>query len=248
MFDLPAATIVYKYCLDMGIRIHLVSRDAVPDLPMSLAQESALMNPQCPVLAYLYNSQKMGLVGLWRNVCHSSDRRVRHTGRAASSSASDSATGPALASECVLPARCTKQWFFTTFCGFTPQEFEDRGFDAMGTDGDIEPWLQGTVKPYDLVSFMTLLSMARQIFDFKKARVMVNDQEGTPTAHYFFVRKDQAPDPSKVEDFLRDAFDGMNGNGRGTPASALASVGPQKMGSRYLSTNTGKNGKARLRP
>ena len=47
-----------------------------------------------PLMKYLYDAQTLGLVGLWNKVCTFE-----------------------------LPERCTKEWYFTTFCGCSAQEY-----------------------------------------------------------------------------------------------------------------------------
>ena len=46
-----------------------------------------------------------------------------------------------------LPARCTKQWYFETFCGVSAAEFENRGLSGLGAEVDIVSHLNGFVKP-----------------------------------------------------------------------------------------------------
>merc|ERR1712072_1171009 len=158
--------------------------NAVPDLPMSLAKEfvedergcnsrdsltssqvsSVLRQEQKQeveedsavvhdvgagsIMSYLYNAQTRGLIGLWSKVCRGS-----------------------------LPSRCNKRWFFTSFCGVTGAEFDSKSLRDLDEGDDIEPWLQGTIKPYDVVSFMTLLDDARNVFDFDAAAVEVYGKE-----------------------------------------------------------------------
>lgn len=172
MFDIDAATVVYKFCIDRKIPMHVVSRTAVPNLRMSLAKEFADANQGNVVMDYLYNAQKLGLVGLWQSVC-----------------------------EKKLPARCTKLWYFTTFCGLTEKEYDEYSLEEMEAGDDMETWLNGHVKPYDVVAFMTLLPDARSIFDFKKAAVEING-----TTHHFFLEADQKPPLKAVEGFLSDVF------------------------------------------
>jgi len=205
MFDLDAAQTVYRFCLREGVRMHVVARDAVPHLPMALAKEFAdrhkcnnsnsTANPN-PVMAYLYDAQKLGLVGLWTNVCAAED----YWAAAAKKKNNKDATGDPAAPK--LPRRCDRRWFFTTFCGVSGDEFDAKGLATMGGDEDIEPWLRGTIKPYDVVAFMTLLPDARAVFDFGKAEVRVNGQK-----HYFFLDKTNAPPQEAVYNLLRGVFD-----------------------------------------
>jgi hypothetical protein len=48
-----------------------------------------------------------------------------------------------------LPARCTKQWYFETFCGVDAGAFEQGGFDGLDARTPIVSHLNGFVKPYD---------------------------------------------------------------------------------------------------
>lgn len=194
-FDMAAARCVYGFCLAQGLRMHVVSRQAVPHLPMTLAKEfagssadtaksSRRSRRQCTetsmhrgsavkTMAYLYNAQKLGLIGLWGNVCRKT-----------------------------LVARCNKEWFFATFCGISKPQFLALDLEQrVGEHDDIEPWLCGTIKPYDVVAFMTLLPNAKQLFDFERAEELVNG-----TKHYFFVTDEQAPATADVEAFLRDIY------------------------------------------
>jgi len=158
------------------------------------------------IMSYLYNAQTRGLIGLWSKVCRGS-----------------------------LPSRCNKRWFFTSFCGVTGAEFDSKSLRDLDEGDDIEPWLQGTIKPYDVVSFMTLLDDARNVFDFDAAAVEVygkeydNDKEENggedecrrekehegvmgngkgrkKTRHHFFLTKEQTPPTHKVEALLRSVY------------------------------------------
>lgn len=118
MFDLESSKLVYKFCIDKGIPMHVVSRTAVPNLRMTLAKEFADAHSGNVVMDYLYNAQKLGLVGLWQSVCQKK-----------------------------LPARCSKLWYFTTFCGLTEKEYEEYSLEEMTECDNMETWLNGHVKP-----------------------------------------------------------------------------------------------------
>lgn len=81
-FDMQAANAVYAACQQSGLPMTVVSRHAVPLLPMQLANSFALRT-ECPVMRYLADAQSLGLRGLWSKLCAGQ-----------------------------LPARCTKQWYF----------------------------------------------------------------------------------------------------------------------------------------
>ena len=111
-FDPAAADVVYNFSFAHGIRMSVVSRDAVPVrarararpgrvlpraslrlhavaraqlLPMQLARSFAVRT-KSEVLRYLANAQFLGLAGLWKKLCAGQ-----------------------------LPARCDKAWYFATF-------------------------------------------------------------------------------------------------------------------------------------
>lgn len=116
-FDREAAAEVYNFCFEHALPLVVLSRLAVPMLPMQLARSFALRY-QSHVMRYLADAQFLGLAALWQKLC---------------------------AGE--LPARCTKQWYFDTFCGVGAAEFDDKDFAALGPDADIVPHLNGRVKP-----------------------------------------------------------------------------------------------------
>lgn len=68
VFDAEAANVAYDFCFAQKLPMSVVSRDAVPLLPMQLAKSFATRTGS-PLLLYLANSQALGLIGLWRKVC-----------------------------------------------------------------------------------------------------------------------------------------------------------------------------------
>ncbi|KAJ1638663.1 hypothetical protein T492DRAFT_197669 [Pavlovales sp. CCMP2436] len=86
-FDSEAAEMVYSFCFKNSVRMTVVSRHAVPLLPMQLAKSFAERTHD-PVMRYLADAQFLGLQGLWQKLC-----------------------------EGKLPDRCNKQWYLQTFCG-----------------------------------------------------------------------------------------------------------------------------------
>jgi hypothetical protein len=121
LFDRGAAEALYDFCFEAApaLGLHVVSRFAVPLLPMRLARSFATRT-DCPVMRYLADAQSLGLVGLWQRLCAGQ-----------------------------LPARCSKAWFFETFCNVSPADFQR--LDASGALGpavDIRAHLNGFVKPY----------------------------------------------------------------------------------------------------
>lgn len=112
LFDLAAAAAAYAYCMDQGVPMRVVSRHAVPMIHMGLAR-SFERRSSCPIMNYLSHCQTSGLVGLWQRLC---------------------------AGE--LPARCTKQWYFDTFCGGGKIDTS-----TLDESTDIQELLNGFVKP-----------------------------------------------------------------------------------------------------
>mmetsp|Transcript_23604 Transcript_23604/g.79302 ORF Transcript_23604/g.79302 Transcript_23604/m.79302 type:complete len:1055 (-) Transcript_23604:26-3190(-) len=133
-FDMHAAEIAYGFCMDRGLPMTVISRHAVPRLPMQLARSFAERTP-CPVMHYLADAQFKGLEGLWRRLC---------------------------AGE--LPARCTKTWYAETFCGKEPGSEEARAFEDLSSDTPIGCRLDGHVKPYDVLALMTALPLTAPLF------------------------------------------------------------------------------------
>jgi inosine-uridine nucleoside N-ribohydrolase len=62
-FDREAAACVYGWCFTHGLPMSVVSRHAVPLLPMQLARSFA-ERTECPVMRYLADAQFFGLCGL----------------------------------------------------------------------------------------------------------------------------------------------------------------------------------------
>ena len=172
-FDMDSANLVYSFCIDKGIPLTVISRHAVPDIPMDVAREYSDMG-QC-ALDYLATMQDMGLVTLWSNVTKRGPDRT-------------------------LPARCNEEWFWTTFCGVSKEGFAAMGDEALNCT-DIQPRLQGTVKPYDVVSFLTTLPGSEKWFDFPKARHTINGVN-----HHFLLTADHMPELSMVIRHLQETF------------------------------------------
>jgi len=101
---------------------------------MQLARSFA-ERTNCPVMRYLADAQFFGLVGLWNKLCAGQ-----------------------------LPARCSKQWFFETFCGENAATFASCGRVALDERTDINTYLTGHVKPYDVLALMTVLPLTEALF------------------------------------------------------------------------------------
>lgn len=174
VFDMEAARRVYAFCIARRIPMNVVSRESVPNVPMILV-EDLHRNTGHPLMKYLYDAQTLGLVGLWGKVCRQ-----------------------------LLPARCTKEWYFTTFCGTTREEYEEHyqsQCEANPEEIDIVQYLRGTVKPYDVVCFMLNLASTRHLFDFEAARVVIDGM-----SHHFYLHHAQMPPKQPVCDFLESHF------------------------------------------
>ena len=70
-----------------------------------------------------------------------------------------------------LPERCSKEWYFATFCGVGKEEFVEKQYEELGEDTNILHHLRGHVKPYDVVCFMLNIVDCVPIFDWASARV-----------------------------------------------------------------------------
>jgi len=134
-FDMQAAEYVYGFCLEKGLPMLVVSRLAVPKLPMQLAESFALAaGERSPLLQYLASAQYLGLEGLWVNLCDGK-----------------------------LPPRCTKRWFVETFCGSAAADLLPR-LRQLTRDTPMREHLNGEVLPYDVVALMTALPLTRGCF------------------------------------------------------------------------------------
>ncbi|KAG8470057.1 hypothetical protein KFE25_006512 [Diacronema lutheri] len=169
-FDLAAADVVYGFCFAHGIRMSVVSRNAVPLLPMQLARSFAVRT-ESEVLRYLANAQFLGLASLWQKLCNGQ-----------------------------LPARCDKAWYFATFCGIEGAEFERRALGDLDERADILVYLNGFVKPYDVIAAMTVLSTTSGWFS-PDAEVVVNG-----TAHLLLLGAEHAMDVRSVHNLLRETY------------------------------------------
>mmetsp|Transcript_1839 Transcript_1839/g.4600 ORF Transcript_1839/g.4600 Transcript_1839/m.4600 type:complete len:996 (-) Transcript_1839:291-3278(-) len=172
MFDIEGAAHVYQFCFERGVPMTVTSRLAVPLLPMQLARSFA-ESTNCPVMTYLANAQFLGLKGLWQKLC-----------------------------EGKLPARCNKQWYFETFCGINADHFAAKGYDTFGAEIDIAQYLNGFVKPYDVLALMTVLPLTRTFFnEFEGAQVVVNG-----VSHLLLLNLSFTIPVSFVINLLRDIY------------------------------------------
>ncbi|KAG8460936.1 hypothetical protein KFE25_010687 [Diacronema lutheri] len=171
-FDQPGAEAVYDFCFSRGVPLTVVSRMAVPILPMQLAKSFAVRT-HCPVMTYLADAQFLGLEGLWQKLCDGK-----------------------------LPARCTKQWYFETFCGVGADDFAQRGYASLHKDDNINQMLNGFVKPYDVIALMAVLPLTRACFAHDAAAHYVS---GGAT-HTLLLDEAHMIDVKHVLKLLRNTF------------------------------------------
>jgi len=177
-FDRAAAAEVYAFCFSRGVRMIVMSRHAVPMLPMHLARSFA-QRTDCPVMTYLANAQSLGLVGLWQRLCSGG-----------------------------LPARCTKRWYFETFCGVSGEAFDRLGYSALDATAPIHELLDGFVKPYDVLAIMTVLPNTEHLFtpELQPGARLPSEGAVNDPKHVLLLKPEQAIDVSHVLDVLRDAY------------------------------------------
>jgi hypothetical protein len=175
-FDRDAAAFVYDWCFAQGVPMSVVSRHAVPLLPMQLARSFA-ERTACPVMRYLADAQFLGLEGLWQKLC---------AGK--------------------LPARCSKQWYFETFCGVDGAVFAQQQLDTLGADEPIVPRLNGFVKPYDVVALLAALPSTLNLFDVSRAEVAVRAANGASCTHLLLLGVEHMLDVEHVQRILRDTY------------------------------------------
>jgi hypothetical protein len=233
LFDLPAATAAYAFCLARAVPLLVLGRAAVPLLPMELAERFAATGH--PLLAYLCTAQRSGLVELWGKVQDSTRIRLRQQGGCAEAvggggggdGGGDSGDG---SSSAPLPARCGVPWYFATFCGVGEAAFAAGGWAARAEEEGfrIEGHLAGTVKPYDVAGFMALLQLqlageevaaddsSRDAgnggapnfdfgFDFEAARIA--PAVGGCASHFLLQEPVHAPREGAVAQFLSWAYE-----------------------------------------
>jgi len=172
-FDRAASQQLYSFCFAHGVKCSVISRHSVPDVPMALVTQLAASGPPHPVLAYLAEAQQRGLIGLWSNLCK---------GR--------------------LPLRCTKQWYFATFCATEAEAFTDGNYAALGADADIARHLRGTVKPYDVCALMLALPNAAEAFDLRPELHTAGDGK----EHHLHLSSETKLDVRHVSAFLHSAL------------------------------------------
>lgn len=169
-WDMASAQLMYSFCLERGIPMSVVSRNAVPNLPMGLARDFAAREPHNPVMRYLVNAQELGLIGLWRKLC-----------------------------EGHLPPRCSKQWYFSTFCAVDAATFEERSYDRLGADVPIRDYLNGHVKPYDVCALLLALEES----SFRLAPRLVHAHGCT---HRMYLEDSNTVPLEHVAELLRTIF------------------------------------------
>lgn len=173
-FDMDAANAVYSACQQSGLPMTVVSRHAVPLLPMQLANSFALRT-ECPVMCYLANAQSLGLIALWGKLCAGQ-----------------------------LPARCTKQWYFETFCGIDATEFARLGFQHLAEGDDVGLHLNGFVKPYDVVAALAVLDETVPVL--REAALRSSDPSLYTEKHTLLLEPAQKVEIEHVVEVLRTTY------------------------------------------
>lgn len=174
-FDPDAAQSVYEWCFANGVPMSVVSRHAVPMLSMQLARSFA-ERTSCSIMRYLANAQFLGLEGLWHKLC-----------------------------EGKLPVRCSKEWFFDTFCGINSEEFNERRLYLLGINDPIIPRLNGFVKPYDVIAVLAALPWTISIF-VPSAYVAVRAIDGTSCTHLLLLDSSHMINIENVQRILRETY------------------------------------------
>ncbi|KAG8466168.1 hypothetical protein KFE25_001924 [Diacronema lutheri] len=139
----------------------------------------------CALLRYLADAQFLGLEGLWIKLC-----------------------------EGKLPPRCTKQWYFETFCGVSAAEFARLGYAHLDAADRIKQHLDGFVKPYDVIALMAALPQTRDLFNrgedpgprMPPVRTARTTRYGGLLTHRLLLHASDAIDVRHVLQLLRDSY------------------------------------------
>jgi hypothetical protein len=125
------------------------------------------------LIRYLSEAQSKSLIALWKKVCVGG----------------------------ILPKRCSKQWFFATFCGIPERQFEnDDTLPHFDETDDILPYLVGGVSASDPVALLAALSPDTD-FDLEGAAIHVNG-----CTHHIFDTAAHGPTAASVEGHLTAAY------------------------------------------
>ena len=189
MWDIDNAKLMYAFCFKHAIPMSVISRNAVPNLPMQLAKDYAGKEPNNAILQYLVNAQQLGLIGLWQSLC---------SGK--------------------LPARCTKRWFFQTFCGVKEEEKLGSLEETTNASTDIAIHLNGSVKPYDVCALMLAIPDARRTFNLQPNRESAGD-----ATHALYLHADNMLDLKEVESLLKFTFKEIGALGQKSKRSGRGS-------------------------
>lgn len=198
-WDMESAQLMYSFCFERGIPMSVVSRNAVPNLPMSLARDFAAREPNNPVFGYLVNAQELGLIGLWKKLCAGN-----------------------------LPPRCSKQWYFSTFCGVDAATFEARSYESLEADVSIREYLNGHVKPYDVCSLLLALEDASHVGAEQLAPSPVHLHG---TTHRMYLEEGNQIPLDGVTELLRTTFLEVVRLGRECEAARAAAASQRENGS-----------------
>ena len=96
----------------------------------ALRAPGRLLCEHCPHARRHPPSQELGLIGLWKRICSNDGS---------------------------MPPRCSKQWYFSTFCAVDDATFEARRYGELGPAAPISEYLNGQVKPYDVCALLLAL-------------------------------------------------------------------------------------------
>lgn len=196
LFDFEAAGEAYAFCLSRGVPMAVVNRAAVPLLPMQLARSFAQACVGQPaigaVMSYLSDAHFNGLLGLWQSL---------NAG--------------------LLPPRCTKEWFFETFCGVPPDEFaRNAALCALDGSSDISAHLNGYVKPFDVVALMVAVPSLQPLF--AELPDAVHEHDGV--RHLLLLKAEQTIAVEAVIALLRETYHTLILNAQDVFAHAQSAV------------------------
>lgn len=143
--DPSAAGVVYAWCVRHGVPLRVISREAIPGVPIRLVKDFAAASPHDQVLGYIQEVSQLGLVGLWRRVCKGQTQRDRRW---------------FLTQFCGI----TEEQY----------NANKENFDILPETFQISNFLEGTAKYHDVVALLLALadplnSSAESIFNFDAA-------------------------------------------------------------------------------
>lgn len=143
--DEAAAAFVYSFCLEKQVPLAVVSRHAVPAVPLQLAYSFAARSAD-PLPAYIAKAQHDSLCALWRRV-------NAHDGS--------------------LPERCDATWFLDTFCPAATASARQEAEAAAAEGRALDPALLAgaAVRPYSLIALLAVAPAFRLLMPESQAMV-----------------------------------------------------------------------------